>query len=149
MPHMLNGPHPQGCRFPVASAAGSARLVQLAVSNAAEPAVVGLINKVAYQSIRPVRVIEQTIASASRQSVNVKVLTSPADQSDSPQTSFAAKAAKECGNGSTASTSSSGGTPTVGGPDENSGSSTAFVLLADNPQPPNRVAMHGEDLVNW
>ena len=84
MPHMLNGPHPQGCRFPVASAAGSARLVQLADSNAAEPAVVGLINKVAYQSIRRVRVIEQTIASASRQSVNVTVVMSPADQSDSP-----------------------------------------------------------------
>ncbi len=95
------------------------------------------------------RVIEQTIASSSRQSVNVKVVTSPADKSDSPQTSFPAKAAKECGNGSTASTSSSGGTTTVGGPDENSGSSTAFVLLADNPRQPNRVAMHGEDLVNW
>jgi hypothetical protein len=148
MPHMLNGPHPQGCRFPVASAAGSAKLVQLADSNAAKYAVVGRINKVAQQGIRPVRAIEQTIASATRQGANVTVVTLPADQSDSPQTSFAAKAAKECRNGAMVSTSLSSGTTMVSGPDKNSGAPTAFVLLADNPQPPNRVAMLGEDSVN-
>ena len=84
MPHMLNGLHPQGCRFAVASAAGSARLVHLADSNAAEHAFVGLSNKVAYQYIRPVRAIEQTIASDTRQGALATVVTFPANQSDSP-----------------------------------------------------------------
>ena len=45
-------------------------------------------------------------------------------------------------------TSLSRGMTMVSGPGKNSGAPTAFVLLADNPQPPNRVAMLGEDSVN-